>query len=292
MRPTDLRRLEPVLTHAIPAAAFQPDNAQVDPRRTIRALAAHARRLGARIALAQPVTGLTVQHGRVTGVRTPTGPVAVGAVVIAAGAWSREVGHLCGLRIPVWPRKGHILVTAPRRRWLRHFLVEYGYEATLGLGFHATQAGTPPGGDIPTREGRTLDGPPVGEPEVGTVVQPLPAGPLLVGNSREYAGHDDRPSGERLAQIVARALRFLPGLDAVPAIRSFAGLRPWSPDGFPLVGACDGIAGVYLATGHGGGGITGGPLAGRLIADLLTGRAPVIDPRPLRPDRFGPSLYA
>ena len=100
------------------------------------------------------------------------------------------------------------------------------------------------------------------------------------------------PSGERLAQILVRALRLLPGLDAVPAVRSSAGLRPWSPDGLPLVGACDGIAGLYLATGHGGGGITGGPLAGRLIADLSPGGRPVIDPRPLRPDRFGPGLYA
>ena len=82
-----LRRLEPVLTHAIPAAAFRPDNAQVDPRRTICALAAHARRLGARFGPARPVTGLTVQHGRVTGVKTPTaGRGRRGGH--AAGAWS------------------------------------------------------------------------------------------------------------------------------------------------------------------------------------------------------------
>lgn len=290
--PTDLRRLEPVLTHAIRVAAFQPDSAQVDPRRTIRSLAAHARRLGARFGLAQPVTGVSVQHGRVTGVKTATGQVSAGAVVIAAGAWSREVGGFCGLRIPVWPRKGHLLVTGSRRRRVRHLLFEYGYEATLGRGFHTPDVRTSARGDGPAGEGTGLDGPPVGTPEVGMVVQPLPSGPLLVGSSREFAGHDGEPSRERLAQILVRARWLLPGLDAVPAVRSSAGLRPWSPDGLPLVGACDGIGGLYLATGHGGGGITGGPLAGRLIADLISGRRPVIDPRPLRPDRFGPRLYA
>jgi sarcosine oxidase subunit beta len=198
-------------------------------------------------------------------------------VVLAAGVWSRELAALVGVDLPVWPRKGHILVTEPAPNLVRHILFEYGYESSLGHGFAEA-------------DGAAL-GPPPQNPEVGTVIQPLPSGQILVGNSREYAGLDRSVNRDRLRQIAQRAVRFIPGLRGLRAIHSYAGLRPWSPDGIPLIGELAERPGLLLATGHGGGGITGGPVTGRIIADLLGGRGYPPGLERLSPDRFGRALY-
>ena len=81
-------------------------------------------------------------------------------------------------------------------------------------------------------------------------------------------------------------VRFLPGLAQVGVIRSYAGLRPWSPDHLPLVGPVSASPGFYLATGHEGAGIGLAPVTGQLIAGWVAGGdlPPVADE--VRPDRF------
>ena len=86
--------------------------------------------------------------------------------------------------------------------------------------------------------------------------------------------------------IAARAIRFLPRLAQASIIRSYAGLRPWSPDHLPLVGPVAAVPGFYLATGHEGAGIGLAPVTGQLIADwIVGGRAPVLA-EVVRPGRF------
>ena len=81
-------------------------------------------------------------------------------------------------------------------------------------------------------------------------------------------------------------VRFLPGLAQVGVIRSYAGLRPWSPDRLPLVGPASASPGFYLATGHEGAGIGLAPVTGRLLADCITGAPSPASAAYLRPDRF------
>ena len=86
--------------------------------------------------------------------------------------------------------------------------------------------------------------------------------------------------------IAARAIRFLPRLAQASIIRSYAGLRPWSPDHLPLVGPVESVPGFYLATGHEGAGIGLAPVTGQLIADwIVGGRAPALA-EVVRPGRF------
>ena len=81
-------------------------------------------------------------------------------------------------------------------------------------------------------------------------------------------------------------LRFLPRLAQASIIRSYAGLRPWSPDHLPLVGPVAAAPGFYLATGHEGAGIGLAPVTGQLIADwIVGGRAPALA-EAVRPSRF------
>ena len=190
--------------------------------------------------------------------------------MIAAGAWSRAVGALVGLSLPVWPLKGHVLVTEPLRGLLRHYLTEAEYEVAAAS-FAATEM--------------TPQGPKPGGARATAVLQPLPSGQILIGSSREFA--DDREVDRtRLAQIARRAAKMVPVLARRRIIRTYAGLRPWTPDGRPLIGATREVEGLMIATGHAGEGNTRALITARLIGDLMAGATPPIDPGPLSPDRF------
>jgi glycine/D-amino acid oxidase-like deaminating enzyme len=86
--------------------------------------------------------------------------------------------------------------------------------------------------------------------------------------------------------IAARAVRFLPALAHMSAIRSYAGLRPWSPDHLPLVGPVAAVPGLYLATGHEGAGIGLAPVTGHILSEMLIDGQMPDYATAVRPDRF------
>jgi glycine/D-amino acid oxidase-like deaminating enzyme len=88
--------------------------------------------------------------------------------------------------------------------------------------------------------------------------------------------------------MLERAFALMPGLRVLPVDAAWAGLRPWLPDHLPAIGPSQAVGGLWLATGHEGAGVALGPVTGRLIAQLYAGEAPVVDPAPFSPDRFGP----
>ncbi|MBP0495714.1 NAD(P)/FAD-dependent oxidoreductase [Pararoseomonas indoligenes] len=102
----------------------------------------------------------------------------------------------------------------------------------------------------------------------------------------EIAGLD-APADERRAQRLAAGARALfPGLRHGPPTL-WMGPRPGLPDSLPAIGPVPGRPGLFLCTGHGHFGLTSGPVSGRLLAALLTGRAAPINPQPYDPSRFG-----
>jgi D-hydroxyproline dehydrogenase subunit beta len=175
-------------------------------------------------------------------------------VVVATGPWSRE---LTGL--PVEPRKGQLVALAAPRGLIRHKLIESAYVAAA--------ASDEPGRMIAAVIEQTLDGDEV-----------------LVGSSRERVGFDDHVDPEVSQAMIARAARFVPALAELPVRRAWCGFRPWLPDGLPAVGAL--AEGLWTTCGHEGSGVALGPISGLLLAQLVTGEAPVCDPAPLDPRRF------
>ena len=122
--------------------------------------------------------------------------------------------------------------------------------------------------------------------QVALVAEMTAGGTLLLGSSREFAGFDRSVSTAVIQAIAARAIRFLPALARTSAIRSYAGLRPWSPDHLPLVGPVAGVPGLYLATGHEGAGIGLAPVTGQIIADWIVGGEAPAMAEAVRPGRF------
>jgi glycine oxidase len=111
-------------------------------------------------------------------------------------------------------------------------------------------------------------------------------GDAVIGSTMERAGFDARVTNEGLAQIFRGAVRLLPALLTQPVLRIWAGLRPVTPDGRPIVGPDPEVQHLWYATGHGRGGILLAALTAEVVADLLTAGKTDVDISPLRVERF------
>lgn len=110
----------------------------------------------------------------------------------------------------------------------------------------------------------------------------------VLGSTMERAGFDCRVTNEGLAQIFRGAVRLLPALLHQAVRRMWAGLRPVTPDGRPIIGEDPAVQRLWYATGHGRSGILLAALTGDVIADLLTQGETDVDISTLRIDRFDP----
>jgi glycine oxidase len=107
----------------------------------------------------------------------------------------------------------------------------------------------------------------------------------IMGSTMEHAGFESRVTETARSEILEGARRIIPGLGDPE--RQWAGLRPMTPDGLPIIGADPDVEGLWYATGHGRNGILLAPLTGDIIADLVTTGATTTDIAPLAVDRFG-----
>ena len=162
--------------------------------------------------------------------------------------------------LPIVPRKGHLVITDRYPGFLRHQVVELGYLKSA----HTL-----------TRESVAMN------------VQPRRTGQLLVGSSRELVGWDASLNRPLLARMLQRAAEFIPALPRLDALRTWTGFRPATPDKLPLVGMWE--KGLWVAAGHEGLGVTTAPGTARLLADLVLGREPAVDPAPFDPRRTMPA---
>ena len=239
----DVLALEPHLTAA--GASFCASDAQVDPLRLVAALLASARRNRARILTQAPVSGIepTAKGFDLTCGRES---IAAAKIVIAAGAWSAEVGALLGLRIPIRPRRGQLVVTEPAPPILSRPVMTADYlKAKAG------------------------DGGPTEGQAAGVSIEQTAAGTLLLGATREFVGFATGTSPVGMGSILTRATEVLPSLRKLSIIRSYAGLRPYCDLGHPIIGPAPDRPGVFIATGHEGDGIALAPVTGKLIADWV-----------------------
>ncbi|MGW3987224.1 NAD(P)/FAD-dependent oxidoreductase [Streptomyces sp. NPDC004830] len=255
---TGLRDLEPHLAPGLAGGMHYPQDAQVMPALA----AAHLLRAsGARLLTGREVTEvLRGAGGAVRGVRTDRGELHAPAVVNAAGTWGAEVAARAGVRLPVLPRRGFVLVTEPLPPRIRHKVYAADYVADVASDAASLQT--------------------------SPVVEGTPAGPVLIGASRERVGFDRSLSLPAVRALAAGATALFPFLAGVRALRTYAGFRPYLPDHLPAIGPDPRLPGLFHACGHEGAGIGLATGTGRLIARALTGEPPDLDLGPFRPDRF------
>jgi glycine oxidase len=114
---------------------------------------------------------------------------------------------------------------------------------------------------------------------------PRPDGRVLVGATEEDAGFDKRTTACAVRDLLEFAIRLVPGLADAPLERSWAGLRPGSPDGLPFLGRVPGVENLYVAAGHFRAGIQLSPGTGTLMTELILGRPLTLPIEPFRLDR-------
>ena len=117
----------------------------------------------------------------------------------------------------------------------------------------------------------------------GRYAIPRRDGHVLIGSTLEHAGFDKTPTDEALASLKASAIELLPALADAEIVGHWAGLRPGSPEGIPFIGPVPGHEGLWLNCGHYRNGLVLAPASCQLLADLMLGREPIVDPTPYAP---------
>lgn len=255
---------EPRLAKGLAGGAYFPQDAQVQPvLATAHLLAAS----GADVRCGVAVRGVeTDSTGAVRGVRTDQGTlIPADGVVNATGVAGGELAATVGTRLPIEPRRGFILVTEAlcgRRDQppIRHTV----YAADYAAGVASDDSGL----------------------QSSAVVEGTRAGTVLIGASRERVGFDLSYPLPVLRRLAAQAVALFPFLAGVRVLRAYRGFRPFTPDHLPVVGPDPGTPGLWHACGHEGAGLGLAPGTGALIAALVTGAQPDVDPKPYEPGRF------
>ncbi|MFL6631454.1 MAG: NAD(P)/FAD-dependent oxidoreductase [Massilia sp.] len=250
-----LARMEPALRAGLAGAVRVARDGVVYPPAVARDLADTLVALGGRTRFGTAVA--RVDAGSVTmasGERLDAGDV-----VVATGA---AVTRLLP-DIPIFPRKGHLAITARDPRRLSHQVVSMAYGQTEGQ----TEAGN-------------------AALAVAANVQPRITGQWLIGSCRQDGVAHTDVDPRVLAQVLRSAIALLPCLADMKIIRSWTGLRPATVDGRPVIGRHPTLPRVWVAAGHEGLGVTTAFGTAQLLADLMLDRPPAIDASPYSPSRF------
>jgi glycine oxidase len=244
----EARAREPHLKPGLAAAVFSRHDHQVENRAVAAALAEAARRAGATICELRPVREVHIERGRVRGVLASRDYEPADVVVLAAGAWSREIGGIPPAYLPpVRPIKGQMLALRmdPAAPLLRHVLW-----APRGIYL------------VPRQNGR-----------------------LVVGATVEERGFDESLTAGGTLALLEGAWRAVPTIEELPIAEMWVGFRPGSRDDAPMLGP-SGIDRLVIATGHHRNGILLTPVSAAVVSTyILTGTLPEIA-RPFSPERF------
>ncbi len=260
---------QPAVSPHIIGATYWDGDADVNPIKVCFAMGRAARMMGADVRLNCRVTGFLIEENRVTGVRTCSGEIKAEKIIIAAGVWTPELGKMAGIKIPIIPRRGQILVSEKLPPLINGNILSGRYIACKH---------NPELAKVEGEAAQALG--------IGLSLGQTSNGNLLIGGTREFVGNNRGTTPEAVKAIAENAVRLFPVLKKVRIIRSFAGLRPYTPDGLPVLGPVQDRPGLFIAAGHEGDGIALGPITGRLMADMVTGTANGWDLSLLSPNRF------
>ena len=250
----ELKRLEPNLRDGLIGGLLVAEDVVVDPPCAARFLMERAQKRGAQLRLGAAVTQIGQRSVRLSDGLAMNAKV----IVNAAGAGAAELTS----GVEIKKRKGHLAMTDRHPGFLRHQLVELGYLKSAHSMASDSAAFS-----------------------VAFNVQPRRTGQILVGSSRQYGAEHNEVDQDILMRMLQRAQEYMPGLGAMPAVRTWTGFRAATPDKLPLIGPWPGDESVFLATGHEGLGITTSLATARILVDQITGAQPEIPVEPYLPSR-------
>jgi D-amino-acid dehydrogenase len=244
----DVLALEPALREGVVGGLLHPGDARLRPDRYVAELARRVRELGGAIETGARVDEFVLEGERISHVRTTGGVFSGDHVVMALGAWSPLVGKLLDIRLPMQPGKGYSLTwEQPPERVPTHSLVLR---------------------------------------EAAVCVTPWVSG-FRLGSTMEFSGFSEGLNPVRLEALRRGAATYLHEPEGRGEMVPWWGWRPMSVDELPIIGPSARWSNLTYATAHGMLGISMSAATGELVANLLAGPAPALDPTPYSPARFG-----
>jgi D-amino-acid dehydrogenase len=243
----ELATLEPTLQPGMAGGYLYESDAHLRPDRLMSELNRALLTLGVEIRENCTVTGFVKANGTATAVRTSGGEIPADRFVVATGAWTPQLNTELGCRVPIQPGKGYS-ITMPRPALC----------PTYPLIFE----------------------------EHRVAVTPFASGYRL-GSTMEFAGYDATLNRSRLSLLTDAAKLYLKDPLAEPVQEEWWGWRPMTFDSVPVIDRAPAATNVLIAAGHNMLGLSMGPATGKLVAEVLTGEKPHLDPAPYSLKRFG-----
>ena len=281
-------------------ALYSPTDGRAEPFKAVPAMAKGARARGAKIFTNCAVRGLETKAGRVSAVVTEKGSIACDTVVLAGGAWSRRFCHNLGIAFPQLTVINSVMRTEPIDTGLTHSCSggKFSFRRRQDGGYTVTH--------------RHLSVADIMPDSFRLFFQFLPLLAMDFGGVRLRLGkrfHDEaalkrtwrldetspfevvrildpEPVNTILAEAAASLKTYYPAFRNMKIAERWAGCIDATPDTVPVISDYDNLPGFYFATGFSGHGFGLGPGAGKLMAQLITGETPCVDPTPFRYDRY------
>lgn len=265
--PAARRKVPWLRPEAIDGAVFFPQEAYVEPYQLASAYLRAAQAMGARLQPDAEVVAIDRQGDAASGITLADGRrIGADTVVVAAGAWGNALTYPLGIALPQAPVRSQYWITAPSRHFDRA-------------------------------------GPIVLMPEIGAYARPESGGLLfgvreprsvvadyrtLPADLSGFAFDTSDPEGwGNLEDAADKLSRYVPALDEVGIAHYITGPSCYTADGELILGAADGVRGLFCVGGCNGAGIALSGGIGRLMAELVAEGQPFVDPAPFRPQRLG-----
>lgn len=298
-----MRELDAVVPggkRAFAGAMFTPSDARAEPQKAVPAMARALRRHGGTVLTRCAVRGIETAGGRVSAVVTQRGRIACQRVVLAGGAWSRLFLGNLGIDLPALKVLGSVFRTEPLDGPPTQALgaSDFAFRKRQDGGYTIAHRGASVAEIVPDSFRLLFDFLPSFARQRHELR--LQIGERFIEEARRKTSWsldeetpfernrilDPKPSTAILEEAKRNLIAAFPAFANLRIKESWGGLIDATPDAVPVIGEVPRLPGLFLATGFSGHGFGIGPGAGRLIADLVSGRTPMIDPKPFRLERF------
>lgn len=281
-------------------ALYTPNDARAEPFKAVPAMARKVRELGGHVLTNCAVRGVETTGGAISGVVTEKGMIQCSQVVLAGGAWTRLFLGNMGIDFPQLKLLGSVLRTEPFDGPPTHAVggSDYAFRKRQDGGYTIAHRGASTALIVPDSFRLFFDYLPT------LIKQRHEVRVRLNGRFIEEARMarrwrmdevtpfeqvrvlDPEPNQAILDECMVNLKKAFPVFENVKIAQTWGGLVDATPDAVPVIGEVPRLPGFFISSGYSGHGFGIGPGAGRLTADLVTGSAPLVDPKPYRLDRF------
>lgn len=300
----DLMDLTPGTTRRWPAGLYAPHDGRAEPSTATLVIADVAREAGVRIESTCAVRGIETAAGRASSVVTERGTVRCDAVVVAGGAWTSLLCRQIGVRFPQLKVQENVMRTAPLTGAPKVSVKEKAFAFRLRKdgGYTIAGGGVTIAEIVPDSFRFFKDFVPilkayglgityrVGRNSLREMAQPNRWDPSQVTPFETCRILDPKPVRSALDNVARNLVKSFPMFQNMRIVERWAGMIDVTPDAIPVISDVPGRQGLFIGSGFSGHGFGLGPGAGTLLAALVTGVSPPVDPAPFSFSRLNSKL--